>query len=354
MGRNVFTPDNPVLPMNYPSFVFRTLRDDGFQAEALLAGTGLKESALYDPHFRCGFQQLRQFFLNAIEQTRDPDLGVKLALKFQHTNIGLPAYIAMSAASFEDAIHVLQQFFSLNFPAFELCLLNEQPGLKAEESAIRLRARFPFEELEYFGFGSAIIAINGLLKAVLQADQVATRAEMTIRQPQDWSVTEIELGFPFRFEATENSLVFPKALLSRTLPGADPLNHALLLRICERFMAEMPLLKTPVTQVVAILEASPCLTLSFSNVAAELGYSERSLRRLLDRSGTSYRKLLDQVLEQRARTLLAGKMLPIKTIAATLGFDSSSNFARSFKRWTGLSPKLFREKAAYQDRTDPE
>ncbi|NJK33418.1 MAG: AraC family transcriptional regulator [Deltaproteobacteria bacterium] len=37
--------------------------------------------------------------------------------------------------------------------------------------------------------------------------------------------------------------------------------------------------------------------------------------------------------------------MPIKTIAHTLGFDTPSNFTRSFKHWTGTSPSAFRRHA---------
>ena len=348
MQQKSFTPDDPALPMNYPGFVYRTLREDGFAADDLLAETGLDETHLSDPHFRCAFQPLRRLFLNAIDQTADPNLGVALALKFQPTYIGLPAYTAMNAARFEDGLDVLKRFFFLNFPAFEVHLVDDRSGLQAGEAAIRLRSKFPFNDIEYFGFGSAIVAISGLLKAMLQTDHAATRAEMTVRQPQTWPAIEGKIGFPVHFAAIENQIIFPEVLLDRPLPGADPINHARLLGLCEQFAAEMAFETTPVTQVTAILEGAPSLTVPLSDVAAELGYSERGLRRQLDRSGTSYRKLLDQVREQRARTLLSGSTQPIKAIAGALGFESSSNFARSFRRWTGLTPKAFRDRALAQ------
>lgn len=349
MRQKSFTPDDPALPMNYPGFVYRTLREDGYTADELLAETGLDETHLSDPHFRCGFRPLRRLFLNAIERTGDPDLGVMLALKFQPTYIGLPAYTAMNAGRFEDGLDVLKRFFFLNFPAFEFHLVKDHSSLKDGEAAIRLRSKFPFEDIEYFGFSSAIIAINGLLKAMLRADQAATRAQMTVGRPDGWPAIEAQIGFPVRFEAAENQIFFPAALLDRPLPGSDPINHARLLGLCEQFAKEMAFVTTPVTQVTALLEGAPSLTVSLSDVAAELGYSERGLRRQLDRSGTSYRKLLEQVREQRARTLLSGSTQPIKAIAGALGFESSSNFARSFKRWTGLTPKAFRDQTLAQD-----
>ncbi|MEL6781474.1 MAG: AraC family transcriptional regulator ligand-binding domain-containing protein [Pseudomonadota bacterium] len=345
MAMRTFTPDDPALPMNYPGFVYRTLREGGFGADDLLAETGLAETHLSDPHFRCGFRPLRRLFLNAIDQTEDPHLGVALALKFQPTYIGLPAYTAMNAARFEDGLDVLKRFFFLNFPAFEVSLVQVHAGLHTGGAALRLRSKFPFEDVEYFGFSSVIVALNGLLKAMLQADKAATRAEMTVRRPENWPVIEARIGFPVRFGAAENQIVFPEDLLARPLPGADPINHARLLGLCEQFAAEMAFETTPVTQVMAILEGSPSLTVSLSDVAAQLGYSERGLRRQLERSGTSYRKLVDQMREQRARNLLSGSTQPIKAIAGALGFESSSNFARSFKRWTGLNPKAYRDQA---------
>ncbi|MEL6169278.1 MAG: AraC family transcriptional regulator ligand-binding domain-containing protein [Pseudomonadota bacterium] len=349
VARKVFTPDDPALPMNYPGFVFRTLREEGYPADTLLAGTGLEEKRLSDPHFRCGFQPLRRLLLNVLEQSGDPGLGFKLALKFQPTYIGMPAYTAMNAARFKDGLEVLAKYFFLNFPAVDFSLIEEDTGLEAEEAAIRLRSKFPFGDIEYFAFSSAIVAINGLLKAMLRSDRVATRAEMAVDMPETWIGMEDKIGFAIRFGASENQIIFLKALLDRPLPGADPINHARLLGLCEQFAAEMAFETTPVTQVMTILESAPTLTASLSDVAAELGYSERGLRRQLDRSGTSYRKLVDQVREQRARALLSGTTQPIKAIAGVLGFESSSNFARSFKRWTGLTPKAFREQVQAGD-----
>jgi len=349
MPRKVFTPDDPALPMNYPGFVFRTLREEGYPVDALLADTGLGEMRLNDPHFRCGFRPLRRLFLNAIEQTGDPNLGIRLALQFQPTYIGLPAYTAMNAAHFKDGLDVLARFFFLNFPAFEIRLREAETGLEAGQTAICLRSKFPFEDIEYFGVGSAIVAINGLLNAMLRTDQVATRAEMAVTTPEGWSAVEDMIGFPIRFGAAENRIIFAKALLDRPLPGADPINHARLLGLCEQIAEEMAFKATPVTRVTAVLESAPTLAVSLADVAAELGYSERGLRRQLERSGISFRKLVDQVREQRARALLSGSAQPIKAIAGALGFGSSSNFARSFKRWTGLTPKEFRDQASAPD-----
>ena len=349
MARKVFTPDDPALPMNYPGFVFRTLREEGYSADILLEETGLEEARFSDPHFRCGFQPLRRLFLNAMEQTGDPHLGVKLAQRFQPTYIGVPSYTAMNAARFRDGIEVLTRYFFLNFPAFEVHLIEADIGLPSALAAIRLRSKFPFEDIAYFGFSSAIVAINGLFKSMLQTDQVASLAEMVVDAPDGWDCIEADIGFPIRFGAAENQIIFSKALLDLPLPGADPINHARLLELCEKLAAEMAFETTPVTQVIAILEGAPALTMPLSDIAGELGYSERGLRRQLDRSGTSYRKLVDQVREQRARNLLSGSTQPIKAIAGALGFESSSNFARSFKRWTGLTPKAFRDQARYKD-----
>lgn len=331
--------DDSGLTMTYPGFVFRMLRDRGLPADTLLADTGLMIRQLEDPHFRSGFPPLRRLLLNAIAATGDPHLGVTLAQSFQPTYIGLPAYAAMNAVRFRDGLEVLERFFFLSFPAIDLRLLDRLPGGAA---AIRVRSRFPFDDLEYFGIGSAVVAIDGLLKAMLREDSVTDRAEMAFPEPDGWSAIAREIAFPVRFGAERTRILFDAGLLDRTLPGSDPLNHARLEALCAQAAEEMAQAASPVGQVEAILARADPLCPSLAQIAAGLGYSERSLRRHLERSGTSFRVMLDKIRERRARALLTETALPVKSVAATLGFESPSNFARSFKRWTGLTPNAFR------------
>jgi len=339
-----FTPNDPALPMNYPGFVFRTLCQDGWDSEALLANTDLTVAAFADPHYRSGFQPLRRFFLNALQLTDDPHLGLTLGLKFEPMYIGVPAYAAMNAATFRDALALLDRFFSLTFPAIDFSFLPERDDTRADEVAIALRPKFPFLDIEYFAATSALVACDGLFRAILRADRVTLRAETNVAEPEGWAQASTRIRFPLGFNAQENRLYVSDGLLSQPLPGSDPINHARLTGICEKLASEAIFEPPLVAEVLALLEARDTVDVSVEDVARTLGYSERALRRQLARLGTSYREVLDGFRSRRGRELLASTALPIKAIAHELGFDSPSNFARSFKRWTGTTPKAFRER----------
>lgn len=342
MATRIFTHEDPVLPMTYPGFVFRVLCEEGYAADPLLSGTGLAKEHLADPYFRCSFPPLRRLLSNAIEQTGDPHLGVRLARRFEPTYIGLPAYAAMNAARFLDALEVLNRFLFLAFPAIDFSFPDQNAGLQPGEAAIRVRPKFPFTGIEYFAIISALVASEGLLKAILRKEQVVIRAETTIAEPVGWGSIAPQIAFPICFAAREDRLYFPKELLGQALPANDPINHARLLALCDKFAREVTYGDTAVSQVLAFLDKEGHLAAPLAETAAALGFSERGLRRQLEKSGTSYRKLVDKVRELRARDMLATTRT-IQDIAFDLGFETPSNFARSFKRWTGTTPKDFRE-----------
>jgi len=337
------------LRMTYPGFVFRVLAKEGHDLEQLLANTGLTKEVLSDPDFQTGVPKLRRFILNAIEQTGEPHLGVRLARQFEASFIGPPAYAAMNAATFADALAVLSRFFFLAFPAIEFTFPDKDAAVQRGEFAIRLQPKIPLEGISYFASVSALVACDGLCKAILRTPSAALRGEMSIGRPEGWADVEESIGFPVRFEASAIRLFLSETLLTRVLPGEDPLNHSRLLGLCEH-LAERAVAETsPVGKVVTFLQESKNLALPISPVAAALGYSERGLRRHLERSGTTFLKLTNEIREQRARGMLAHTSIPIKTIAHDLGFDTPSNFARSFKRWTGTSPTAFRLAAKAAD-----
>jgi AraC-like DNA-binding protein len=82
---------------------------------------------------------------------------------------------------------------------------------------------------------------------------------------------------------------------------------------------------------------------SLSSLSESLEMSEQELSVELKSSGTSYQQLLGDTRRELAEEYILRSELSVNEIAYMLGFSDCSNFARSFRRWTGKSPTDFRE-----------
>jgi AraC-like DNA-binding protein len=72
--------------------------------------------------------------------------------------------------------------------------------------------------------------------------------------------------------------------------------------------------------------------------------SESSLRRRLQAEQTSYQAIKDEVRCQVAIDMLLHENARIADIAELLGFTEPSSFVRSFKGWTGYTPKAYKDR----------
>ncbi|MGI9241221.1 MAG: helix-turn-helix transcriptional regulator, partial [Verrucomicrobiales bacterium] len=75
--------------------------------------------------------------------------------------------------------------------------------------------------------------------------------------------------------------------------------------------------------------------------ASLMDTSVRTLARRLADSGTSYRSLVDELRFAEAKTLLSRPDTRVTDVAAAVGFEDPSHFARMFRRVGGLSPREF-------------
>ncbi|MGH1373321.1 MAG: AraC family transcriptional regulator [Cellvibrionaceae bacterium] len=344
MTQRNFTSKDAALTINYISFVFRSLVNDGYRPDELLKHTGLTESALKDPDFRCTIEQHKTFVLNAIALTQNPHLGLEIGNRFNPINIGLPASAAMSSDNLSTALKVLQQFFSLNFSilAFDY---HEQ----GDQLMLRCQPALRVPEIEYFVVSSSLIVTENLLRLLLGREQVGEQAEFSMTEVSGWQAYQHSLGTSVRFNAPFNQLGIPKHYLTHPLASSDPVTHQNMMRLCEQQKAQSYYGDGLEAQVCKVIVENHYHGLSIEKVASELGLSERSLRRQLSQSDTSYKQILDDLRESKARELLAIVGLPISTIAYDLGFSDPSNFSRTFKRWTQRSPQEFRETLSKPD-----
>lgn len=78
-------------------------------------------------------------------------------------------------------------------------------------------------------------------------------------------------------------------------------------------------------------------------VAAALGMHSRTLQRHLRSAGEKFETMKDEVRRDAAMRYLRDTHLPLKTIAAMLGYSESSVLVRCCQRWFGQSPGALRQ-----------
>src|SRR3954463_166620 len=85
--------------------------------------------------------------------------------------------------------------------------------------------------------------------------------------------------------------------------------------------------------------------LQLEGVARELATSRRQLQRAFAEVGnTSFRDELAKVRMHHARTLLATDGIPVRTVAARVGYHQPAQFAKSFRRHHGQAPSTYRKR----------
>lgn len=84
--------------------------------------------------------------------------------------------------------------------------------------------------------------------------------------------------------------------------------------------------------------------LQLEGVARTLATSRRQLQRAFaDGGDTSFRDELAHVRMRHARALLAMDGIPVRVVAASVGYHQPAQFAKSFRRYHGQPPSAYRK-----------
>jgi AraC-like DNA-binding protein len=78
------------------------------------------------------------------------------------------------------------------------------------------------------------------------------------------------------------------------------------------------------------------------STASVAAISVRTLQRRLAEAGLTYSQVVSRSRMRLATRWLAGSDFPVSEIAQSLGYTDAANFARAFRRRTGISPSAYR------------
>ncbi len=266
----------------------------------------------------------------------DPLLGLKLGRSITPAHLGVIGYVLLACGSLGAALQRLEQYQRLVYDVnpmryraegssvvLEWGVEQGRPGSLADETAIAALVQMARELSGRFFAPDEVCFVNP--------------APASLKPYRDW------FGCPVRFGQPHTLLRFPAKYLALPLRQPDAALLSLLERQADALLHELPDsddLEQSVRRCIVRLSRDGEVDLE--RVAAELHTTPRTLHRRLEERGCNFRGLREDTRRRLAEDYLRDPRLRLAEIAQLLGFSEQSAFSRSFRRWTGETPKRWR------------
>jgi AraC-like DNA-binding protein len=181
-----------------------------------------------------------------------------------------------------------------------------------------------------------------LLRQICGPAWQATSVRFSHGQPDNLTSYRRVFGPNVRFDQEISGVLFHTSRLDQAMPGSDATKWH---RLNQEIQAKQD--RLPLSFSEEVLTALHQMLLTGKKDSADIAnlfdISERTLRRRLEKEGTSMQRLLADTRHELARHLLLNTNLPVSKISADLGFAATSIFSRAFRNWTGTSPRQWRK-----------
>ncbi len=302
---------------------------------------GVDPSVLEDPEARLPVARFEVLLQEVEKRSDDPNLGLTIGRALARNHPGGNILLGMMA-NCPTLGAALEKFFLYHDVMADAI----QPRMNVEGDQARL-----FWEVRATGLHVPRPVAEALLSVFVHALGLLTEGafrplevRFTHARPSDVREHEKTFGGAVLFDSPRSELVMERSWLSAPIHLANP-------GICEA-------LEQFAHQMLVRLHASAEWTdrvmerigrnlvkgkdVGLASMARDLGLGARSLQNRLRDEGTSYKAILNSVRREMAMRCLRESNDPICDIAFLLGFSDQSAFNHAFRRWTGHTPKAYR------------
>jgi len=323
----------PAIHPTYARLICAHLRQQGFDNETILQGTRLQWEQLLSGNRYLSLEQLARLLRRATELTRTPWLGLDIGGITSVSAHGALGYAIVSAPNLRVVLHTLARFTRLRFQ-----LVNVVISETDEHFTVSMEELSALGDVREFVYSALLVTYLQLVDTVTSQRLRNIQIELPMPRPQWADVYEQRCGCPVMFDAPAFRLQMPVSALDTPCLTADAGTFRTALRDCENQLRQLDNGGALSQQVSNCLLNSPDGYPSLDDVASRLAMSRRTLIRKLKTEGTSYQELLDGVRQELAAWYLLETKVTVEQIAERLGYQDTSNFSRTFRRWFGVPP----------------
>ena len=305
----------------------------------LLAGVGLPNKSGLAPDSRIDLRHTYVITRRLLALSGRSELGIEFGLSVKPTSHGFLGHAFMSSATLGEGITLLNRYRSLYLGQFSPLV-----GEMDRHVTISVSERNSFGALRQIFFESFLVMV--CRHVALLTGEALLDWEVAVDWPEpDYFHRYREMLPAWKFEQPYNRIVFPSEYLAKPMLFADPIAVDQALVQVEREAKEVQMSASPDIIPRVRVRMRPDMNGAYPGLrqmAAQLHLSERTLKRRLQASGTTYKALLNDTRKRRALELLTEPDRSIQEVAFMLGYSDPAAFTRAFRKWTGKSPSSFR------------
>lgn len=313
----------------------------GISRDVLIAAAGLTSAQLADVDGHVPVTAEIALWQTLAQRVRDPDFGIRNGAQFRVRPAGLLGYVLMFSATVRDALSRLERYARIFTEAVQFRVREERSGVALRLSHGQLGAGVRYAQ-DY-----RLAATLAAVREFSGVDIVPTEVTFTYAAPRNTLAHREFFRCPVHFGATTAAIVFDASDAGLSIPRADETLARYLGKYADQVLASLLRGETFQHKVrAAIWSKLGSGTPSLQRVAAVMKMPPRTLQRRLATEGTTFQQELDEIRKTMAIATLRDRSVAIGDVAFLLGYSEPSAFYRSFKRWTGTTPRQFRIEAA--------
>lgn len=312
------------------------LRELGVDPAEIVGGVGLDLPLFDDPEHLISFTAVGRLLKECVARTRCPHFGLLIGQRSGPGCLGMIGALMQNAADVGSALRGLILHLHVHDRG-------AAPALSVERGVAVLSYMIYHQGVEgssQIYDGSIAIAFN-ILQALCGPAWHPAEVWFSHRRPSDIEPYRRFFRAALRFDMEQTALVFPAKWLDHAVAGADPDR-------CRRLEQQIAALENLDSADLAGRLRRVLRTLlinqrsSLEQVARLFALPRRTLNRRLEKQGTTFQSLVNEVRYEIARQLLEDTRMSMGQIAAILDYNDASAFTRAFRHWSGQTPTAWR------------
>ncbi len=331
----------PAFHPTYARLLLALLAKQGCDTDALVRKAGLSAAGLQQGERFIDAQQMRLLVGNVLDVAAKPSIGLEMGALAQPLVHGPLGSALVASPTPRAALAALVRFAALRTGALHFTLRRQ-----GQQTELLVTEVLDLGPAKIFVLEALLTFLAQLLQSL--SGQAGNAIHCALPWPRpSWAGDYARfLNGHCDFDARQFSLRIPDSLLDAPSMTADPDAFAAAELACARKLAQLhgaatvsERVRTRLTRCDGVYPDLPC-------VAGEMAMSSRSLMRKLKREAHCFQGILDQVRLEKASWYLRNTAESMERIAERLGMQDTSNFSRTFRTWSGVTPSQFRRDAS--------